>query len=159
MRYRFRLSALLLTVALGALLAGCASLTPGDPLQVTVAGIDPLPGEGLELRLMVQLRVQNPNNTAVDYDGVSLQLDVQDKTFATGVSNKGGNLPAFGESLISVPVSVSAMRMARQFMGVLDGKPVDKISYKLTGKLGGSLLGARRFETQGEFALSGAAAR
>lgn len=62
-------------------------------------------------------------------------------------------MPAFGESLISVPVSVSAMRMARQFTGMLDGKPVDKISYKLTGKLGGSPLAARRFETQGEFAL------
>ena len=67
-------------------------------------------------------------------------------------------MPAFGESLISVPVSVSAMRMARQFTGMLDGTPVDKISYKLTGKLGGSLLATRRFETQGEFALSGVTA-
>ncbi len=159
MRYRFRLPALLLSAALGAQLAGCASLTPGDPLQVTVAGIEPLPGEGLELRLMVRLRVQNPNSTPVDYDGVYLQLDVQDKTFATGVSDQDGKLPAFGESLISVPVSVSAMRMARQFTGVLDGKPVDQISYKLTGKLGGGLLATRRFETQGEFALSGSSAR
>jgi len=157
MRHRNCLFALL--VLCTTLLAGCASLAPGDPLQVTVAGIDPLPGEGLELRLLVRLRLQNPNDAAVDYDGVYLQLDVQDKTFATGVSDKGGTLPAFGESLISVPVSVSAMRMARQFTGMLDGKPVDKISYKLTGKLGGSPLAARRFETQGEFALSGAIAR
>ena len=77
-----------------------------------------------ELRLLVRLRLQNPNDAAVDYDGVYLQLDVQDKTFATGVSDKGGTLPAFGESLISVPVSVSAMRMARQFTGMLDGTPV-----------------------------------
>ncbi len=157
MRHRNCFVALL--VLCTAMLAGCSSLAPGDPLQVTVAGIDPLPGEGLELRLMVRLRLQNPNDAAVDYDGVYLQLDVQDKTFATGVSDKGGTLPAFGESLISVPVSVSAMRMARQFTGMLDGKPVDKISYKLTGKLGGSPLAARRFETQGEFALSGAIAR
>ncbi|MFZ1624895.1 MAG: LEA type 2 family protein [Gammaproteobacteria bacterium] len=156
MRHRNCLFALL--VLCTTLLAGCASLAPGDPLQVTVAGIDPLPGEGLELRLLVRLRLQNPNDAAVDYDGIYLQLDVQDKTFATGVSDKGGTLPAFGESLISVPVSVSAMRMARQFTGMLDGTPVDKISYKLTGKLGGSLLATRRFETQGEFALSGVTA-
>lgn len=153
MRHRNYLSALL--VLFTTLLTGCASLAPGDPLQVTVAGIDPLPGEGLELRLMVRLRVQNPNDVPVDYDGVYLQLDVQDKTFATGVSDRGGTLPGFGESLISVPVSVSAMRMARQFTGMLDGKPVDKISYKLTGKLGGGLLATRSFETRGEFALSG----
>ncbi len=158
MRYCVRLPALLLAAVLGAQLPACASLTPGDPLQVTVAGINPLPGEGLELRLMVRLRVQNPNSTPVDYDGVYLQLDVQDKTFATGVSDQSGALPAFGESLISVPVSVSAMRMARQFTGVLDGKPVDQISYKLTGKLGGGLFTTRRFETEGEFVLPGAAA-
>lgn len=88
MRHRNCFVALL--VLCTAMLAGCSSLAPGDPLQVTVAGIDPLPGEGLELRLMVRLRLQNPNDAAVDYDGVYLQLDVQDKTFATGVSDKGG---------------------------------------------------------------------
>ena len=39
------------------LLGGCASLQKRDPLQVTVAGIEPLEGEGMELRLNVKLRV------------------------------------------------------------------------------------------------------
>ena len=70
MRHRNCLFALL--VLCTAMLAGCSSLAPGDPLQVTVAGIDPLPGEGLELRLMVRLRLQNPNDAAVDYEGCLL---------------------------------------------------------------------------------------
>lgn len=136
-------------------LGGCAILQQTDPLQVTVAGIEPLPGEGLELRMLVRLRVQNPNDAPIGYSGVYVDLEVQDKTFATGVSQESGTVAAFGESLISVPVTVSMLRMARQFMGMLDGKPVDTISYTMSGKLGGSSLNSQRFESQGEFTLPG----
>ena len=43
-------------------LGACATLGNSDPLVIDVAGIEPLPGEGLELRLAVTLRVQNPND-------------------------------------------------------------------------------------------------
>ena len=67
---------LLLAAAL--LLAACASLRARrDPLQVTVAGIEPMQGQGMELRMLVKLRVQNPNDAPIDYDGVSLKLEVQ----------------------------------------------------------------------------------
>ena len=42
-----------LPALLACVLAGCASLPTTDPLNVDVAGIDPLPGESLELRLVV----------------------------------------------------------------------------------------------------------
>jgi len=73
----------LLVVAL-LVMGGCAGLPQKEPLQVTVAGIEPLQGEGLELRMLVRLRVQNPNDAPFEFDGVSLTLEVQDKTFATG---------------------------------------------------------------------------
>ncbi|MDP2324158.1 MAG: LEA type 2 family protein, partial [Gammaproteobacteria bacterium] len=103
--------ALLTLMALS--LGSCALLQPTDPLQVTMTGIEPLPGEGLELRMLVRLRVQNPNNAPIGYSGVYVTLDVQDKTFATGVSDEIGTVPAFGETVISVPVTVSVLRMAR----------------------------------------------
>ena len=112
-------------------LGACATLPDRDPLQVTVAGIEPLQGEGLELRLLVKLRVQNPNDAPVEYDGVSLNLDVQGKSFASGVSDASGTVPRFGESVIGVPVTVSMLRMVRQVMGMVDGQPVDRITYSL----------------------------
>jgi len=151
-----RLRHSLQTIALGIAvltLTACASLLGRDPIQVTVAGVESLPGEGLELRMLVKLRVQNPTDTPLDYDGVSLKLDVQDKTFATGVSDTRGTVPRFGEAIIAVPVTISVLRMARHALGLLDGKPVEKISYALDGKLNGPALGATRFESQGEFAL------
>ena len=134
-----------LMIALTALLLGaCASLPNQDPLQVTVAGIESLPGEGMELRMLVKLRVQNPNQAPIDFSGVYVELDVQGKTFATGVSSESGTVPAFGEAVISVPVTVSVLRMVRQVVGVLDGQPVDKIRYEMSGKLDGGAFSTRR---------------
>jgi hypothetical protein len=77
-----------------------------------VVDIESLPGEGLEIRMMVKLRVQNPNDTPLEYHGAYLQLDVLDNTFATGVSDERGTIGPFSEALIQVPVSASALRMA-----------------------------------------------
>jgi LEA14-like dessication related protein len=152
------LNALVLCAALS-LLGACASLQGRDPVEVTVAGFESLPGEGAELRMLVKLRVQNPNDAPIDYDGVYVRLDVQGKTFATGVSDARGTVPRFGESVIEVPVTVSVLRMVRHAMGLLDGKPIDKIRYEMEGKLNGPVLGSTRFDSQGEIALPESASR
>jgi LEA14-like dessication related protein len=133
--------------------AGCATLQGRDPLQVTVAGIEPLQGQGLELRMLVKLRVQNPNDAPLDYNGVAVEMNVQGKSFATGVSAAGGSVPRFGESIISVPVTVSAFRMARQAVDMIQRGGSGKITYEMKGKLNGSSLSSTRFRTQGEFDL------
>ena len=77
-------------------LTACAGLPSHEPLQVNVAGIESLPGEGLEMRMMVKLRVQNPNDAPVEFDGVYVKLDVLNKTFASGVSDQRGWLGGSG---------------------------------------------------------------
>jgi LEA14-like dessication related protein len=134
-------------------LAGCATLQGEDPLQVTVAGIEPLEGEGMELRLLVKLRVQNPNDAPIDYRGVALQMDVQGKTLASGVSDSTGTVPRFGESVITVPVTISAVRMVRHAIGLATERGTRKITYEMKGKLSGSLFATKRFATRGEFEL------
>src|SRR5678815_1417420 len=59
------------------LVSGCAVM--GDPLRVQVVGIEPLEGQGMELRFAAKLRVQNPNESAIDYDGVAVDLEVRGK--------------------------------------------------------------------------------
>lgn len=139
-------------------LAGCAGLPPGDPLQVTVAGIEPMQGEGLELRMLVKLRVQNPNDTPVDFNGVYVKLDVLGKTFATGVSDEAGTVPRFGETVVAVPVTVSVIRMVRHTLGLLDGQPIEKVTYEMSGKLSRSAFSAARFSASGEIDLRTATA-
>ena len=134
---------------------GCTTLPSHDPLQVTVAGIEPLQGEGFELRMLTKLRVQNPNDAPIDYRGVYVKIELQGKTFATGVTDVSGTVPAFGESVIEVPVTASAMRMAHQFFGLVNARePPDKLQYSMSGKLsGGGTFGSQRFEASGEFSL------
>ena len=135
-------------------LGGCAGMSGRDPVQVSVAGIESLPGEGLEMRMMVKLRVQNPGETPVEYDGVYVKLEVLDKTFATGVSDERGSIPRFGESVIGVPVTVSTLRVALNTLGfVLGDKPAEKVRYKLSGKLAGPSFGSTSFQSDGELAL------
>jgi LEA14-like dessication related protein len=139
---------------LGALLVtACASLPQRDPLDVTVAGIESLKGEGLEVRLLVKLRVQNPNDAAVSYNGAALKLSVQNRTLATGVSNAVGEVPRFGEAVVAIPVTISTFRVIRQLLGLANGQLPEKILYQVSGKLSGSGFRALRFQSSGEFAL------
>jgi LEA14-like dessication related protein len=135
----------LMTALLG--ISGCATMP--DPLDVTVAGIEPLQGEGMEIRMLVKLRVQNPNDGEIAYTGASVKLEVLGKTFATGVSDTAGTIPRFGEAVVAVPVSVSVLRMVRQVMGMVDGKPIDKVQYEMSGKLQTGSFSAVRFGTSG----------
>jgi len=132
-------------------LGGCASTPNKDPIQVTVAGMESLPGEGMEVRMLVKLRVQNPNQSPIDFTGAYVKLDVLGKTFASGVTDESGTVPAFGEAVVAVPVTVSVLRMVRQVVGMLDGKPVETITYEMSGKLNGGLFNTVRFSAKGDF--------
>ncbi len=55
--------------------------------------------QGLELRMLVKIQIQNLNDLALDFSGVAVKIDVQGKCFATGVSDVGGSVPRFGETI------------------------------------------------------------
>jgi LEA14-like dessication related protein len=139
-------------------LSACASLGGREPVKVNVVAVEPLTGQGLELRFMVKLRVQNPNDAPVEFDGISIDLDVRGTDFASGVSDQRGTVPRFGELVISVPVTVSASSVIKQALsfalGARDGNR-EKLSYQLRGKLAGSGagLGGLRFSSSGEMEL------
>lgn len=136
-----------------ACIAGCAGLTGREPLRVNVAGLEPLAGEGLEMRFNVKLRIQNPNDTPLEFQGVSLQLDLNGKPFASGVSDETGVVPRFGETVLSVPLTVPAFTALRQAFAFAGGAAAGRIPYELRGKLAGASLGGTRFVDQGELSL------
>jgi LEA14-like dessication related protein len=137
---------------LAASVAACTNMPRRDPVQVYVAGIEPLQGQGLELRMLVKLRVQNPNDAPIEYDGVAIAMEVEGHTFASGVSDAAGSVPRFGESVISVPVTISALRALRGAAAIAGANP-EKIGYELKGKLAGPIFKSVRFASKGEVAL------
>jgi LEA14-like dessication related protein len=147
------LGALFLVVLVSLTLAGCASLVHREPVRINVVGLEPIPGEGMEMRFKVKLRVQNPNETTIDFDGLALDLDLNGKAFASGVSDRAGSVPRFGETLIEIPVSVSAIAVVRQALGVIEGDGKAEVPYALRGRLAGGLLGGMRFSDSGTLKL------
>ncbi|WP_233873738.1 LEA type 2 family protein [Paraburkholderia adhaesiva] len=134
-------------------LSGCAGLGGKDPLRVSVAGIEPLKGEGLEMRFNVKLRVQNPNDSPVEYSGVSLQLDLNGQSFASGVSDQGGVVPRFGETVVNVPLTVPAFSAVRQAFAIAGGAQAGNVPYVIHGKLAGGIGGGTRFTDEGKLSL------
>ncbi|TWI57369.1 late embryogenesis abundant protein [Pseudomonas duriflava] len=143
--FRLLFAALL---ALG--LAACSTLGQRDPLRIGVAGIEPLPGQGLEARFAVKLRVQNPNDTPIDYNGIAMDLEVNGQPLASGVSDQRGTLARYSEAVITVPLTVSAFSAVRQFWGLTENTPAQKMPYVIKGKLAGGLFGTVRFKESGQ---------
>jgi Late embryogenesis abundant protein len=143
---------LLLWLSCVVLLAGCAGLPGNDPLRVTLAGMESLPGQGMEVRMAVKLRVQNPNDAPVTFDGVALTLELRGISFASGVSDARGSVPRFGETVLVVPVTVSALAVARQVMSLATGDN-PSLEFIARGKLSDGSFGGARFESKGAFDL------
>lgn len=143
MLYRSLIFTLLVT------LAACTSLTPRDPLRIDLVGLEPLPSQDMEMRLAVVLRVQNPNDAPIDYDGLSVELDINHQPLASGVSNQSGQIPRFGEALLRIPVGISAFAALRQAWAAAGYQQGQGLPYELRGKLGGGLFGSSRFSNAG----------
>ena len=134
-------------------LSGCAALPNRDPLNVTVAGIESLPSEGMELRLGVKVRVQNPNDSDIEYSGAALTLNLNGTRLASGVSADTGTVPRYGETVLTIPVTASLIGMVRQGLQFITDDTPDDVRYEVEGKLEGGLFGTRRFSDEGTFTL------
>lgn len=103
--------------------------------------------------MAVKMRVQNPNDASVDYDGVALNLEVNGQPLAAGVSDQKGHIGRYDEAVIVVPVSITAFSFLRQAYGLRKLDSLQGLPYVLRGKLAGGLFGTVRFTDQGKLDL------
>jgi LEA14-like dessication related protein len=136
-------------------LSACALFPHRDPLNINVVGIEPLQSQDMEVRFAVKIRVQNPNETPIDYNGVALDLEVNGQPLASGVSDQSGSIARFSETVLTVPVSVSAFSVIRQTLGLTQTQTLNNLPYVLRGKLAGGLFGTMRFVDTGKLSLPG----
>lgn len=136
--------------------AGCALLpwSMSAP-SVHLLGMDKLPGEPLERRFQLRLRIQNPNPKPIEFKGLALGLDLNNRAVGTGVTDAAGTLPAHGETLLNVSVTVSATPDVLQMLGFTDNLPRPDLPYTLKGRFTGGMV-ARVLGTEASFESSGA---
>lgn len=130
--------------------SACATLPGREPPKVDLIGVESLGGEGLELRVAVKLRIQNPDETPIDYDGISLDLELRGHDFASGVSDQRGSVPRFGEAVVTVPMTISASAIVKQALSLASGER-GRLEFVARGRLAGGLFGGMRFASSGQF--------
>lgn len=152
-----RLLALGAGLLVSAVLAACTTLGLREPVLVDVVGLEAMPSQGMEGRFLVKLRVQNPNDQPVTYDGVHVALELRGSRLASGVSDERGTVPRFGEAVLAVPMSVPVSALVRQALDVASGG-APRADYRLRGRLAGPAFGGVSFESRGDLALPGGGA-
>lgn len=107
------------------------------------------------MRLTVKLRVQNPNAKAVDFRGVALQMDLDGRTVASGVSDVRAKIPRYGETVVGVPLTVSGLQVVGQALAIMTTARSGAIPYELRGKVGDDRSNPTRFAIEGEVGILG----
>ena len=142
----------LVAATCGALLAlACATVGREVlPPDVYVIDIQPLESTALEQRMRVDLRVRNPNDFALEIDGVRFDLDLNGTRFARGLGNERVTLPRLDEARISVVSTTGVMDWVRQFAALAQPGRKD-MDYRVAGRffLADSILGHVDFESSG----------
>jgi len=146
-------SIFLLTLT-AALLAGCAGMEQRKEwVKVNITDLQLLDSTLMEQRYRVRLRLQNRHDAALRVAGLSFDLQLNGKDFASGVSNQRLTLPAFTEASIDIRLSSGLFGLIRQLQAMqeLQHKP---FRYRISGRL--SLADSRigvPFEQLGEIDL------
>ena len=102
--------------------------------RVSLVSIKPLEMGLLEQRYGMQLRIMNPNSTAIPMQGLSYSIDINGHEFAYGVSRQPVSIPAFSEALLDVEVVSNLLNVMRQFQKMGD-QGSDSMNYRLSGKI------------------------
>lgn len=155
LRHSLSLSYLLL---LGMLfLVGCVGLGKKlEPPRITLTNIQVQEIKVFESVFQIDLRVVNPNDVAIDIKGLDCELELNDKHFASGVSNKRTKVSSLDTAVIPITVYSSVLDLAK---GLFDAGKKQMMKYKLKGRLhlggGLSVPSVIPFESEGELSLPG----
>ncbi|MDH3900805.1 MAG: LEA type 2 family protein [Gammaproteobacteria bacterium] len=117
------------------LFAGCTTMSnyPEHP-RVSLVSIQPKDMTLLEQRYGLQLRILNPNETAIPVEGLSYSLEINGHEFAYGVSRQAVSIPPFGEALLDVDV-VSNLLSVMQQVQEMSEEQQESLQYRLAGKI------------------------
>jgi len=133
-------------------LEACAAFSMQEPLSVTIADLQPIEVGILEQRYALKVRLLNPNDAEIIFDGVVFDLEVNDVAFAKGVSNQSSVIPRFGEAVIDVHAVSGLQNILMQINELLKGERTT-LTYRIKGRLHTGGFGYTRFDSSGEIAI------
>ncbi|WP_293746386.1 LEA type 2 family protein [uncultured Paraglaciecola sp.] len=117
------------------ILSGCTALNPNfEKPQVSVNSFKILPGGIINPTFEIGLRVVNPNNIALNLEGMSYTASIEGNKVFSGVANQLPIVPAYGEEDIKLNVKADLFGGLRLFADLLKPRETP-IGYTLKVKL------------------------
>ena len=141
-------------IALVLLLLGCAALYQSmERPRINIANIMPRDIKLFEQVFDLELRIQNPNNTPLEVNGLAFELELNGKRFATGVSNQSLVIDRLSSDVIHVEAITTLVGVLRQIAEYQE-TPIPRVGYRIMGSIySGSSNVKLRFDDYGEIKI------
>jgi LEA14-like dessication related protein len=125
------------------LLASCAGLGKTlEPPRINLSNVQFQESKALETVIQIDLRVFNTNEVPIKVKGLDCDLELNGRSFATGVSSVDREIPAFGTATVPVTLYSSVVDL---FRGIVGFQKKEKLKFGVSGRLrleGGFLMPA-----------------
>jgi len=145
----------LLFVALLSLLMGCMpKFNQLENPKLNLVGFELIEAQLLEQRYALTFRLINPNDVALPITGIYYEVELEGKAFATGVNASPVEVPAYGETRVTVEMSTTLLQSMRHLAAIAEAKP-ENLDFRLKGHLNVNLpmLGKIPFSEAGQINL------
>jgi LEA14-like dessication related protein len=136
-------------------LSGCAGICKKlEPPRITLANILVQEVQVFESVFQIELRVFNTNDVSLEIRGLDCELALNQRHFASGVSDIKTTIPPYGTAKIPIVVYSSVIDVVRGVIGLQDN---ENLRYDITGHLrlegGPTLPSSIPFKSEGEITL------
>lgn len=142
-------------VALLGLPLGCTTkFNQLENPKVNLVGFKLVEAQLLEQRYALTFRLINPNDVALPITGIYYEVELEGKAFATGVNASPVEIPAYGETRVTVEMSTTLLQSMRHLATIVEAKP-ENLDFRLKGHLNVNLpmLGKIPFSEAGQINL------
>jgi LEA14-like dessication related protein len=143
--------ALCLLIAFSSL-AGCSGLFRAlERPRINIANIRAREVKVFEQVFDLELRIQNPNDSPLEINGLAFEMEINDKRFATGVSNQNLTVDRLSSAVIHVEAITTLWGVLHQ-IAEYQQTQMPRVTYRINGSIySGSPSIRLPFDDRGEF--------
>ena len=128
-----RLLRLIAVVVAATALTGCASTLKLEAPQLSVISMKVQSADIFSQRMLVRMRVLNPNARELPVKGISYRIEVNDAELAQGLTDTAFVVPAMGEAEFDVQVTANLATALTQLLSRKGSS--DTLDYRLVGSV------------------------
>ncbi len=149
-----RLTCCVCAIILAFSFAGCTWMgTSMERPRINIANVTPTEIKLFEQLFDLELRIQNPNDSPLVLNGLSFELEINEKPFASGLSDQNVTIGRFNSEIVHVKAITSLWSFVRQ-VAELQKTGMPRVSYRIKGAIyAGPSSIKLRFDDAGEIQI------